>query len=243
MKYVDFTEEEKAKNFDVIAARFYEANFGEMQKPDIELMMFNFYFQKLVKQNIDEDGAIDYQEISDYKISQDLGITQKRVSNLKVKNQLKNPIEYDWKVSFSKMTQNARYDKRSGKIVVSIPDPNLRAEVEHYLETMGSCVEKQFDGKVLKIRPEYYIDLILSLEQESDREKIVKKLKREFKEAGKEEKAFDEKNIGKSLIDASLGLASLADALCGEISTGNLIGKAFLKLISSFIEEMGKDQE
>ena len=102
MKYVTFTEDEKAKMFDKIASQFYEANFRKISKADFELLMFHFYIDKMVSQNQNEDGSVNYNSISDYKISKELGTTQQRVKNLKVKNQLIYPIDFDWKLpSFS----------------------------------------------------------------------------------------------------------------------------------------------
>ncbi len=82
-----------------------------MSKADIELMMFHFYIEKMVTDFKDENGILDYKKCSDYKISKDLGITQQRVRNLKVKNQLVYPIEYDWKAALSQLIKNVRYDK------------------------------------------------------------------------------------------------------------------------------------
>ena len=96
MKYVTFKDEDKIKFFDEIASRFYEANFGQFSKADFELLMFKFYIQKMISDNKNGDNTIDYSLCSDYKISKDLGITQQRVRNLKVKNQLVNPIEFEW---------------------------------------------------------------------------------------------------------------------------------------------------
>lgn len=111
MEYVSFTKEEKVKLFDKIADRFYNANFGQMSKSDIELLMFNFYIEKMVSDSKRPDGTVDYRKCSDYKISKDLGITQQKVRNLKVKNQLIHPIQYDWRRALARLTENARYDK------------------------------------------------------------------------------------------------------------------------------------
>lgn len=35
--------------FDEIASHFYEANFGQASKADIEMMMFNFYIKKIIE--------------------------------------------------------------------------------------------------------------------------------------------------------------------------------------------------
>lgn len=79
--------------FDKIANEFYNSNFGSLSKPEMELMMFDFYIKKMMSNCRSDDDTFDYSLCSDYKISIDLGITQQRVRNLKVKNQLVNPIK------------------------------------------------------------------------------------------------------------------------------------------------------
>ena len=88
-EYVTFEPDEKIQLFDEIADCFYKANFGQISKADMELMMFRFYIEKMISSNMTEDGTIDYKKCSDYKISKDLGITQQRVRNLKFKILLK----------------------------------------------------------------------------------------------------------------------------------------------------------
>ncbi len=231
MKNISFTNEEKIELFDEIVSHFYNSNFGRLSKSDMELMMFNIYIKKLISENLNSDGTIDYKCCSDYKISQDLGITQQKVRNLKVKNQLVNPIDYDWKAALAKLTENARYDKKTGKIVISIPDPNLYIEIQNFIEDQGAFVEKQLNGKILQLRSEYYINLIVALEPENSRKKIINKLKRMFKEAGIEDDVFDEKNIGKSLMDATVNVTTVAANISGMLSPENLIGAALFKLI------------
>ena len=232
MKNFDFTPDEKAALFDEIASHFYESNFGQMSKSDIELLMFHFYIEKLIRTNQNSDGTIDYRKCSDYRISQELGITQQRVRNLKVKNQLKNPIEYDWKAALAKLTENARYDKTTGKVTMNIPDPNLYLEIQNFIEEQGAYVEKQLNSKILQLRAEYYIDLVIALEPDESRKKIIKSLKKQFKEAGKEDTEFDENNIGKSLIDATVNVTSIAANLSTIITPQNVVGVALLKLLT-----------
>ena len=111
MKYIEFTNKEKVEMFDEIAKKFYNHNFGTFSKSEMELMMFNFYIKKIVSTNVESDNTLNYNYSSDYYISKDLGITQQKVNNLKIKNQLVNPIEFDWKKSFLKLVGNARFDK------------------------------------------------------------------------------------------------------------------------------------
>ena len=92
---------EKEKYFDEIAAKFFNRNFGTASKNDIELLMFKFYIETLINDYEDKsDKTINYDNISDYKIARDLGITPQRVRNLKLKKDLVYPQKFDWRVSF-----------------------------------------------------------------------------------------------------------------------------------------------
>lgn len=232
MKFVNFTEEDKIKMFDEIASHFYNANFGQMSKSDIELLMFHFYIEKMVSENSFEDGSIDYNECSDYKISHELGITQQRVRNLKIKNQLVYPIEYDWRLALAKLTENARYDRISKKIIMNIPDPNLYLEIQNFIEEKGAYVEKQLNSKILQIRVEYYIELALALENVDNQKKFIKKLKQFFKDKGKNDNEFDENNIGKSLIEMAVNITEIAANISNVIPNQSVVWTSLFKLIT-----------
>lgn len=230
MKYVSFTDEEKIEMFDEISDCFYNSNFGKTSKTDIELMMFDFYMKKMIAENQNEDGTVDYNKCSDYKISKELGITQQRVRNLKIKNQLVNPIDFAWEKSFARLINNARYEDK--KVILSIPDPNLYLEIQNFIEENGAYVEKQLNSKILQIRVEYFIDLIVSVEPEKTRKNIIDKIKKHFKETQQEDRMFDDKNIGKTLIDFTANIATIAELVSEFISPSNIIGKALVDLIS-----------
>lgn len=231
-EYVAFEPEEKIRLFDEIADCFYNANFGQLSKSDMELMMFRFYIEKMISGNKNADGTIDYRKCSDYKISKDLGITQQRVRNLKVKNQLTHPIDYDWKLAFAKLTENARYDQNTGKVILSIPDPNLALEIQNFIEDSGAYVEKQLNAKLLQIRAEYYIDLVVALEPDQARKKIVKALKKQFAESGKDDALLDERNIGKSLLEGAVEITSIVANISSIISPTNQLWSALCSLLS-----------
>ena len=228
MEYIQFSNEDKIKIFDEISSHFYNKNFGQMSKSDIELMMFRFYIEKMISTYKNEDGPIDYRKCSDYKISKELGISQQRVRNLKVKKELVYHTEYDWKAALASLTENARYDPTTKKVSLNIPDPNLYLEIQNFIENQGAYIEKQLNSKILQIRAEYYIDLIVSLEHGDTRKKLIKKLK----ESCKNDLVFDEKNIGKSLIDAAINITTIATNISGILSPQNLIGNALVKLLT-----------
>ena len=229
MEYVSFSDSEKIDMFDKISKCFYEANFGRTSKADIELMMFDFYIRKMINDSMESDNTINYNKCSDYKISKDLGITQQRVRNLKVKNQLIHPIEFKWEDAFAKLISNAKYE--NPKVIINIPDPNLFYEIQNFLEEQGSYIDKQLNSKLLVIRIEYFIDLMVALEPEKDRKQLKKAIKKAYKEQVKDEKVFDEKNIGKSLIDGMIDVTTILANISNIVSGGDKICKALVKLV------------
>lgn len=233
MEYVSFSDEEKAERFDRIASLFYNANFGQASKADIELLMFDIYIKKIISDNENDDGTIDYRKCSDYKISKDLGITQQRVRNLKVKNQLVHPIEFDWKAALATLTCNARYDSNTKKITINIPDPNLFYEIQNFIEEQGAYVEMQLNSKILQIRVEYYIELILAIEPENTRKEVIKLIKSQLKGKNKNELKFDEKDIGRTLINLGIDALSIAESLSDMNSPGAIIWKALKVCLSN----------
>lgn len=232
---VNFTNEEKIKIFDNLAPLFFEKNFGRLSKADMEAFMFHYYFEKVLEDSKIDSDLIDYNKCSDYKIGKDLGITQQKVKNLKIMNELLYPSMRDWKKDFASLTKNARYDKTARRIILNIPDPNLYLELQNYIEEQGGYIEKQLNGKILQIRPEYYIELITYLETEDNRKKIIKELKGFFKDKGKDDEAFDAKNIGKSFLETGLSAMEAVTTITGCISSTNVIGTAFVELIKQFI--------
>lgn len=223
MKYIEFTNKEKVEMFDEIAKKFYNHNFGTFSKSEMELMMFNFYIKKIVSTNVESDNTLNYNYSSDYYISKDLGITQQKVNNLKNKNQLVNPIEFDWKKSFLKLVGNARFDNKSGKVLINIPDPNLYIEIKHYLENYGGYIETQLNRNLLKIRVEYFIQLLVEIEPEKERNIIIKEIKKYIKKENKDENIFSKDNIAKSLLDLTVNGANIFNIILGIMQSYNCI--------------------
>lgn len=183
-------QEDKAKAFDLIAERYYKGNFGQMQKSDFETLLFSIYIEQILKTSED-----DMNTYSDYNLSKELGITQPKVSNLKVKKQLQYPYErFNWRESFMRICENAIYE--NGKIVLNIPDKNLFIEVQNWVEENKGYIDVQLNSKVLKISPEYYIDLVLSIIDGEDARKIKNELLHKIQQKLKINKETNEELIG-----------------------------------------------
>lgn len=166
----------KGEAFDEIAKLFYYRNFSTVSKSEIDLIMFHFYMKALLTKYADENGVLDYDTCSDYEISKQLGITQERVRNLKIKSQARYPEPFDWKKSFQSLEDKIRYDEQKKRIIIPISDPNLYIEIKNYIEENGGYVEVQRSGNYLQIRPEYYLFLLFDSSDEQDRKKILKEV-------------------------------------------------------------------
>ena len=80
-----FEKFDKTKAFDTLAELFYDRNFATASKSEIDLLMFSFYLDATITAYTNEQNVLDYTQASDYHIGQQLGITQEKVRNLKVK--------------------------------------------------------------------------------------------------------------------------------------------------------------
>jgi len=229
---ITFTVQEKADCFEQISKIFYNTNFGQASKTEVELLMFKFYFEKLVKSSQTSTGNIDYNACSDYKISKKLGITQQRVRNMKIRKQLVYPVDYDWQKELSILMDNARYDEKLSKITVSIPDPNLFYDIQNFIEELGGYIDIQLNSKILQIRAEYFLALVVAVEKNQKNQKnIEKRIKKEFIEYNKSEKGYDSKNIGKSLLEITTNVTSIVASISEIISPSNFLGVSLIKLL------------
>lgn len=229
---LSWTVEQKAKMFDEIAKHYYQRNFGSFSKSDIDLLMFHFFLEKEINKNTNNNGLLNYNSVSDYKISKELGITQQRVKSLKIKKQLIYPIEYSWQESLAALLKNARFDRETQKIILTIPDPNLLIEIQNYVEEQGGYIATQFNSKLLQIRVEYFIELVILVEGSvTSKNKIIKALKESIAESNKNESIFDEKNIGKSLLEAGVNITTIVANLTSIASGDNILAKSIAGLI------------
>lgn len=114
-----------------------------------------------------------------------------------------------------KLVGNARFDNKSGKVLINIPDPNLYIEIKHYLENYGGYIETQLNRNLLKIRVEYFIQLLVEIEPEKERNIIIKEIKKYIKKENKDENIFSEDNIAKSLLDLTVNGANILNIILG----------------------------
>ena len=152
-----FSDKDKIKAFDKIAEHYYNKNFGTMAKSDFDVLMFSIYLDQILDKHED-----DYNQYSDYELAKLLGIPQGRIRTLKEKKQLKYPYKkFDWKISFKRVCENYQFD--NGKFVIELRDRNLFLEVKNHIETHGGYIENALSGTLLKVSPEFFIQLLAEI--------------------------------------------------------------------------------
>ena len=186
MKHNSFYEElfrdyDKERAFNQIAELFYDRNFSTTTKAEIDLLMFSFYMDAMLAKFRDNDsGVIDFQECSDYNIAQHLGITQEKVKSLKIKKQIRYPVQYEWEKAFEALKDNIRYDPQKKRIVIPVPDPNLYLDIKKCIEDSGGYIEVQRSANFIQIRPEYYIFLVYESCSQKQKDVLVKQITKEL---------------------------------------------------------------
>lgn len=208
--------EKKAHAFDEIAKKYYYSNFGSVSKADFDVLMFSLYIEQILEKNGD-----DFSAYSDYTLSKLLGITQARVSNLKVKKGLLYPYDkFDWRKSLSTVSENAIYE--DGKIKLFIPDKNLYLEIKNAVETLGGFVEIQLTPNLLQIKPAFFLDLMLAIDESRPREEIRKDLEKVIRKNNKKIVINKKESIGKALLrqapDCILNIIADCVPVFGEIA-------------------------
>ena len=228
-----FDEKSKALAFEEIAKRYYAGNFGQMSKADFETLLFHLYIEQILKT---DDQA--FSEYSDYRLSKQLGISQSKVSSLKIKKQLQYPHSFSWKNSLEALSNRVNYE--NGKIKIQIPDINLYLEIKNAVEEMGGYVEVSLTPKLLQLSPGYFLDLLVQTEKDEKKESLRKDLAKELRdccrEKNKDTDFFDAEPFGKQM--AQLGKemsAEIVSTLLGNALSGGLLGNGVVKIIRSVV--------
>ena len=190
-----FNDKDKIRAFDYIADKYYDCNFGTFSKAEMDLLMFSFYIDQLIK-----DNETNFSAYSDYTLSKQLGITQTQVSNLKVKKELKYHNEdFDWEKSFAQVMKNAWYEGESIKL--HIPDRNLYIEIKNAIEERGGYVDVQLNRNLLKVPISCFLDLLIDIENPDSKEAFIADIKKKIKETNLIDEDINKKEIKEILKD------------------------------------------
>lgn len=196
------TNEAKAEAFDKIAELYYDRNFGAVSKSDFDVLMFSIYIEQILKQS--EKNMDTY---SDYELSKQLGITQSKIRNLKIKKELKYPYEdFDWKKSFARVSKTAYFENE--KIHIHISDPNLFIELKHFVESLHRNVEITLNSSSFIIPVDVFIALIIYIGDENDKKTILNNIRNTYQSEKIYIEDMEKVSIVKCLKDNSGKLAT-----------------------------------
>jgi len=209
-----FDKDSKAAAFDRLAELFYNKNFSNASKTEIELLMFDIYFKATIDKNKNEGNVLDYVASSNYEISTQLGITQEKVRNLKIRKQLRYPEEFEWQESLLSLKENIRYDR--DRIVIPVDDPNLLLEIKNYIKSNGGFIDVESGSDYIRIRVEYFIKLMYYTLDNENKVIFVKEFKKQFKAANSSEDKFNEVNKIEKINDI-ISIISGSTELLGKI--------------------------
>lgn len=185
--------DEKAKAFDKIAEAYYNRNFGSVSKSDFDVLMFSIYIEQLLKQN-----ESDMESYSDYELSKQLGITQSKIKNLKVKKELLYPYEdFKWENSFSRVCESATFEDE--KIHININDPNLFIELKHFVESRNGRVDIQLNSNSFVISVYMFIELLVYIGKEEDKKIILKSIRETYQKNEIKIENIEKANFGKTI--------------------------------------------
>lgn len=183
------TQEAKAAAFDAIAEKCYCSNFGTISKTDMETLLFSIYLERILEKEQDNFSAY-----SDYKLSKLLGISQTKVSNLKIRKELLYPYEkFDWRKSLVSISDKAIYE--DGRIKLFIPDRNLYLEVKNAIEESGGFIETHLTANLLQVRLPYFLDLMVAI-SEGDRKELQNELKKKIHEENNDIVFMEQDSLG-----------------------------------------------
>ena len=188
-----YDDESKAKAFDRIAHEYYFGHFGRLSKADFEVLLFDIFIEQLLNVKGDENPTV----FSDYRLSKELGITQGKISSLKIKKQLQYPREYDWRIAFARASNNVRYEQVRIKLL--IPDINVYYEVKNAIEETGGYIEVTLTSRLLQISPEFFLDFLVSISDEKTRKTLRQNLRQEIRKHDKDHKYLEAEPFGKTL--------------------------------------------
>lgn len=199
-KYFEYfdSDEAKIKAFDMIAEKYYDRNFGSLSKADFDVLMFSIYIERIL-----DKSEEDMSTYSDYELSKQLGITQSRVRALKEKKQLQYPCDkFNWKESFKRIYQYARYD---GKMIcINVSDKNLFIELKNFVEEQHGYVNMRINSSIFAISPDCFFELLLRVASDDEGRLIEEKMREEYNKNSNIEKALTRPTV-KQVTGALIG--------------------------------------
>ena len=149
---IDFTSEEKATAFDLLATRYFDRNFGTLPKSNLDVLMFSIYLNHCVQSGEPTD---------DYTLSKELGISPTKIRSLKQNEALQLTVSRsdNWKEEFARYAKFARYDPAKQMVKMTIPEVVVLNELRHFVVQNGLYDEYQLNPRLFQCRLDVFVEL------------------------------------------------------------------------------------
>lgn len=169
-------------------AELFSNKFGSFSKSDFETLMFTIYLDSL------PEGPI-----YDYIISQQLGITESKVRNLRIKSQLLYPKEIPWEITLSMAIKNGSYNEKDNTMTITIEDPSCHAKIRYEIEAFYGTANLNLNRKQLTVPIESLLSIALSQEPEESKEQILSMWNEEWQRENKDRERITRESLTKRI--------------------------------------------
>lgn len=137
-------------------AKLFSKRFGSFSKSDYEVLMFTVYL----------DSLTNTAQVYDFEISKDLGITEQKVRNLRVKSQLMYPREINWVDQIRQAIEYGTY--HDGMITITLEDPYVRNLIKYKVESKSVSVYLSLNNKQLILPLKNLLNIAACAEDNTD---------------------------------------------------------------------------
>lgn len=200
-------------------SRLFTKEFGTFSKSDYEILLFTIYLDSV------EDP------VRDYDLSVNLGITESKVRNLRVKSQLLYPRNLDsvWKEQLANAIEHGYYNSTSNEITISIEDPSVRNMIRNKIELQFGTVNISLNSKQLVLPVDSYLKLAALAE--GDPNSALKRLNKEYRAIQESMDIIESPDLKHRILETTQNVIPFVAGLSNVFSTGNQIYSALTRLL------------
>ena len=199
-------------------ANLFSKQFGSFSKSDYEILMFTVFLDT------------QQEPVRDYDLSIQLGLTESKVRNLRVKSQLLYPKSLNWIRAISESLEHGFYDRETKQITITIEDPSVQNKIKNVIETNCGHVGFTLNRKQIVLNVESF--LILAAFAETDTDETINRINEKYKEVTGTQDRIEKKAFGKRFLHKCTDSIGFINSIAGLFSVGAPIVNAIVKLMT-----------
>lgn len=148
---------------------------GVLPKTEIDLWVFTFLVEAKA---VDPNGSI-------FTLARSLNITPAKARSLIFQYQLRHVTEADTDKEVLKTIASARYWKEGSNLAFGVESPLVRAAISAKMRERGVFADVSLSGDILKVSPEQFGDVLVTLLPADVAKELAKKLSKQGVNEGK----------------------------------------------------------